>query len=263
MSISKFVWEQLRLANRLPGAYRLYLWLGDLLLRDGSTNKIPFGPLHGHRLKRYRCHQAWMALGLYEPHVTKFILNTLSPGDVFYDIGANAGYFTLAGAKAVGPSGQVVAFEPVSFNAAAINEQIHLNAMENYCRVEALAVANHTGTGVLAIPERNANSHLEQPGTTYVSQTNAQKVQVRTIALDDYHQNASHPKLIKMDIEGAEVAALEGAGKMLCHANAPIMMVSVHSAELNTRVEEILRDAHYQIVHLKGFTQMILARPVR
>ena len=47
-----------------------------------------------------------MALGLYEPEVARFIDEKLGPGDVFYDVGENAGYFTLVAARAVGLNGE-------------------------------------------------------------------------------------------------------------------------------------------------------------
>ncbi len=46
-----------------------------------------------------------MAMGLYEPHVAQLIGEILQPGDVFYDVGANAGYFTLVAAQKVGATG--------------------------------------------------------------------------------------------------------------------------------------------------------------
>ncbi len=57
-----------------------------------------------------------MALGAYEPQVAKLISEVLKPGDTFYDVGSNAGYYVLVAARSVGPLGKVIAFEPVPFN---------------------------------------------------------------------------------------------------------------------------------------------------
>jgi len=54
----------------------------------------------------------WIVLdGLWETHVTDWLQETLRPGQMFVDVGANVGYFTLLGAKLVGPQGRVVAVE--------------------------------------------------------------------------------------------------------------------------------------------------------
>src|SRR4051794_24641093 len=55
-------------------------------------------------------------LGNFEPSTVDFAVRALRSGDVFLDVGANVGYFTLAAARAVGPAGRVVAFEPLPRN---------------------------------------------------------------------------------------------------------------------------------------------------
>ena len=55
----------------------------------------------------------WMRFyGTWEPEESAFLRSTIKPGDTFLDIGAHVGYHTLAGARAVGPTGQVIAVEP-------------------------------------------------------------------------------------------------------------------------------------------------------
>ena len=50
--------------------------------------------------------------GVWEPYETSLVLAMLRPGDVFVDVGANIGYFTILAASAVGAQGMVFAFEP-------------------------------------------------------------------------------------------------------------------------------------------------------
>jgi len=101
--LARFIWEKKQLINRLPFAYSLYTWLMTFKYRDGMVITIRRGPAAGYKWRHYRVYQPWMAMGMYEPHVTWFIYDQLKPGDIFYDIGANAGYFTLVAAKAVVP----------------------------------------------------------------------------------------------------------------------------------------------------------------
>jgi predicted methyltransferase len=96
-----------------------------------------------------------MALGLYEPDVAWFIYRLLRPGDVFYDIGANAGYFSLIAAKVIGSSGQVIAFDPVPKNAMTVREQVGLNGLGSRCRVESLAISDTDGAATFLVTRRN------------------------------------------------------------------------------------------------------------
>lgn len=82
-----------------------------------------------------------------------------------------------------------------------------------------------------------------------------------SVTLDAYVKHHPHPTWVKMDIEGAEVAALEGAHELLHCPNAPRFLVSTHSDQLEHQVKDILRAADYSITNLKGFAQMVYGLP--
>jgi len=259
-NVSKFVWEKLRRANRLPGAFAAYKLATKILYRNGKIVTLRRGPAAGYRWRHYRCFQPWMAMGLYEPHVAKLISEQLKPGDVFYDIGANAGYFTLVGAKAVGAQGTVIAFDPHPFNVKTVREQVALNKLDDTCRVEPLAIAGEEGTLKFVVTEVNANAHLEDLKAPHLT-NEGQVIEVRAMRLDDYIASHPRPTLIKMDIEGAEVAAMNGARALLAGSHPPTCLISTHSAELDRQVKEIFRQYGYTFKNLEGFGQMIYALP--
>src|SRR5882757_11121436 len=89
--------------------------LGHLLYV--STADLPLDHAHAGLIVR----------GTLEPPVQEALRRLLAPGDVFYDIGANVGFFTILGARLVGPQGHVVAFEPVPACARAVGRNIELN----------------------------------------------------------------------------------------------------------------------------------------
>ena len=155
--------------------------------------------------------------------------------------------------------GKVIAFEPVPFNIQVIKKQIDLNELNLFCRVESLAISNLEGKVSFVIPDRNANAHLTDLKAPHVK-ADGEIVEVNTITLDKYVANNPWPSLIKMDIEGAEVAALQGAYKLLSSPNAPKMLVSTHSESLDAEVQKILMSHGYEIIHLSGFKQMVYAR---
>jgi len=257
MNFSKFIWAKLGFAKKIPGMYKLYKWLMNVIYPDGKVLVIKNGPLTGFLWKRYRCHQAWMAMGMYEPHVSEIISSVLKPGDVFYDIGANAGYFSLLGAKLVNPEGIVVAFDPVPINVNTISENISINNFSNVCKVVSFAVSDRSGEMELIIPKVNANSHLAVFDAPNVKES-GMAIKVSSITLDEFSLSNPIPALIKMDIEGAEVAALNGAFEML-HKHHPTLLISTHSVELDKEVKEIIYSHGYDLNNIDDFEQMIFA----
>jgi len=260
MSLSNNVWEKVRLLNRIPGAHQTYKMGTRVIYRNGKLVHIRRGPAAGLRWRHYSCFQPWMAMGLYEPHVATLITQMLKPGHVFYDIGANAGYFTLIGAKAVGKDGKVVAFDPNPVNTNAINSQLHLNGFAETSKVERLAISGENGTAGFVITDVNANAHLCDLAAPHLS-NKGESIAVQTVTLDNYVRTNPLPHLIKMDIEGAEVAALKGARSLLGNATPPVLLVSTHGDELDRQCKEILGQFNYTFANLTGFEQMIVAIP--
>lgn len=256
-----FVWEQLRRANRLPGAHALWRHLTRLRYRDGRILTIRSGPAAGLRWRHYDDYQTWMAMGLYEPHVAQFIFDTLEHGDTFYDVGGNAGYFTLIAARKVGPSGRVFTFDPLPRNIATIREQIALNQMEAIAHVEPVAIAGHESAFTLVVPSRHstANAHLESYAPHVADE--GERLTVKATTLDSFLREHPQPNLVKIDIEGAEVSALAGAERMLSGPDAPTLLVSTHSDELEAAVRAALTAHGYHFENMVGFEQMIVALP--
>lgn len=256
MSAAAFLWEKVRKINQLPGAHAAYKAATRVLYRNGATVTIKRGPGAGLLWRHYDDYQTWMAMGLYEPHVANLIVSLISPGDVFYDIGANAGYYSLIASKAVGPAGRVIAFDPVPKNAETVKEQIALNGFKERCQVERLAVSGTPGSFSFVIDEVNANSHLSEHNVPHLK-NNGQMIKVAAVTLDLFVKNNPRPALIKMDIEGAEVDALKGARELLSGADAPTCLISTHSDELERGVKEILAGHGYTFRNLEGFEQMV------
>ena len=75
----------------------------------------------------------WLVLdGLWESHVTAWLQQTLRPGQVFVDVGANVGYFTLLGGSLVGPAGSVVAVEAHPRLAELLRRNVIMNGYHGY-----------------------------------------------------------------------------------------------------------------------------------
>lgn len=147
-------------------------------------------------------------LDRYEPATTRLFHRLLRPGMTVVDIGAHGGYFSLIAASHVGPTGKVYAFEPHPANFRALQINIELNGYKNIDAVPN-AVANRTGSMKLLLNSKGSDRHSLYEGDC-LSETSA--LEIKATSLDDFleSQNWAHVDLVKMDIEGAEPAALEG-----------------------------------------------------
>jgi FkbM family methyltransferase len=145
----------------------------------------------------------------------------LRPDSIFVDIGGNLGQFALFAAKRV-PQGKVHAFEPAPHNFARLQEHVQLNGFTNVVLNQA-AVAKTAGTITIFVP-RNYNSGAI---SIYPDQSwDADERIVPTIRLDDYalENQLARVDVIKLDIEGAELDALEGSLNMLRQHRPDVLM---------------------------------------
>src|SRR5688572_25684309 len=79
---------------------------------EGSVVTIKSGEAAGFKWKRHHRYVNGYWLGQYELPLQQALKRELKPGDTFFDVGANAGFFTLIAARLVGPTGKCVAFDP-------------------------------------------------------------------------------------------------------------------------------------------------------
>jgi FkbM family methyltransferase len=145
--------------------------------------------------------------GVWEPNLTQWISERLRPSDVFVDVGANCGYFTLLGASCVGPGGSVVAVEPSPAIASLLRENLERNHARNV-RVAELAVSDHRGEVRLFSGPR-ANSGMT---TTVAADRTEGGIAVPCMPLPDClsEHELKRARVIKIDVEGAEWSVLTG-----------------------------------------------------
>ncbi|RUM92938.1 MAG: hypothetical protein DSZ28_09060 [Thiothrix sp.] len=155
----------------------------------------------------------------YEPFL-EILDSIVKPGDVFYDCGANQGIFTLAAAKLVGGQGKVFSFEPQPYAIRCIKNNLELNNLDNVTVTEA-AVSDKAGSVTLDVSQSNvAASIVNDFGGT-------DTLKVETVRLDDVADKyGDMPNVIKLDVEGAEYMALQGAVDIL-EAAKPVLVLEV------------------------------------
>ena len=208
-----------------PGRYLAADWLGRLA---ATRSPAIMGKIQEYEVEfdlRDEL-QRQMYFGLFNPQLVRVLKATLGPRDVFYDVGANVGYFTLIASQLVGMNGQVHAFEPVPANLARIKSNLDRNEITNVS-LNLCAVSNAPGELTLYLAKEPSNSGW---ASVVPSERRPDKLTVETLSLDDYVFGSGRriPALIKMDIEGAEPMALAGMTRLMAHDHAPNLIVEIN-----------------------------------
>jgi FkbM family methyltransferase len=152
-----------------------------------------------------------------------FIEAYLLSGDVFLDVGANIGLFTLLAADVVGNRGAVHSFEPCAATFDRLSDNIRLNGFGNI-QANQLALSAEQGELELFTSQDGHDAWNSFAGTLAGAAGKRQLVKVDT--LDDYLlRNQVTPSLIKIDVEGWESQVLKGGEATLSRLDAPDLLV--------------------------------------
>ena len=147
--------------------------------------------------------------GLWEPNLSAWIVSRLHSGDVFVDVGANVGYFTLLTARCVGPAGKVVAIEAMP----AIFEHLARHVRDN--RLTNVRLANKAAVGPGAPPEVELfwGSEENVGSTGMIGRDSVDpgvRVGASTLADILTDEECARARLIKIDVEGVEPETVHG-----------------------------------------------------
>lgn len=165
--------------------------------------------------------------GEYEPFETALLARLLKPGFTFVDIGANTGYYTLMSAMRIGDNGKVIAFEPSPLNVATLQRNVLLNDLGNVV-VEDKALSSGEDEIALYLSSINAGDHRIYDGHDdefYNAGRARSSIRIRAVTLDGYlGDQGVGVDVIKMDVQGAEFAVLNGMiGTLSSNENVILM----------------------------------------
>jgi FkbM family methyltransferase len=233
-------------AGKTPIVGNLLRWYARRY-EEGSVIRIARGNAAGLRWKRFHRYVSGYWIGIYEMEIQQALARELKSGDTFYDIGANAGFFSLLAGRLVGPAGRVLAFEPLPENIESIREQFSLNSMRQ-CQLIPKAVADYSGSASLVLADNNSMGRIGDAG----NMESGNVMTVETTTLDDFVASEAIPDLIKVDVEGFEVEVLTGARGLLNSAHAPKLLIELHGDDKARQVEAILSARGYHLTDLSG-----------
>ncbi len=214
--------------------------------RDGIILK---GAGQGLRFNVAGSHSGFL-LGSHETEVQQVLAEVLRPGMVYYDVGANVGFFAVIASRMVGQAGRVVCFEPLPANARQIEYNAQLNSFTNIeNHVNALGGSNRTE--VFQTSAEPTWGMLAAVGKAPGKASGQIEVSVRTLDSLCATGALPHPNLIKIDVEGAEAEMLQGAAATLSESR-PLLVIELHSTN----------DAVLAVLDKLGYNAAVIGSPV-
>lgn len=198
--------------------------------RDALTCEVEIR--HDGQTYRFRCAgmlelARCMSLFTKEAGTCQWIRDEVRPGEVFYDIGANIGLYTILAGKQVGPRGKVYGFEPHGPNFARLLGNITLNGLEDV--VAPCSVALHDRPGFLPFNyvSSEAGSADSQLGTSHRSAETEYRPEISELkcaaSIDALIADGAvePPHHVKLDVDGNELLIVRGMTRLLRSADHP------------------------------------------
>jgi FkbM family methyltransferase len=240
------------------GKWRLWEWVFHKYFK--RTNKVETVCLGNHI--RMECNLSdelqfafWCCGNAFELKENRWLQSWIKPGMVFFDVGANVGYYSLLLSPLLGPTGSAHGFEPVSQQCERFRRNIELSGLINIVvnreivsdsageKVIHVGTDDNSGTASVALIPRPDDITETVPATT----------------LDQYfaRRGLTRVDVIKIDVQGHELAVLRG-GEQLLRRHRPVLLVEIHSPSLlesGSNKEEI-----YHYLETLGFEAFSVLR---
>ncbi len=263
----------------LPGRWRLVEWLGhhQSLVATCGTATIRVGGGYRMHVNPADFTERPIWINGFDPRdqQTLFFRQSLRPGDCVLDIGANVGYYSLLAASLVGPGGSVHAFEPCETALTSLRRNVALNpaaavtlhplALADRVQSAPFFVASEAHTGLSSLRDLGDRTH--------------RVAEVATAPLDHLIDTIPPVRLMKIDVEGAELRVLRGARGLL-ERDRPDLLLELTDAflqELGGSAEQVCEwlagfgyslyrigaHAHLQPIHQAPLEQCHVLAPGR
>jgi FkbM family methyltransferase len=189
--------------------------------------------------------------GIFDYHAAEMLARCIEPGDICFDVGANSGQMSCLMARCAGSSGRVIAFEPHPEVHEDLVKNVALWQKPGYADIstERIALSSENGTASLSVKpdfwENRGRSSLQNGNPSELN------VQVTTCKLDKFCESIPKVGVMKVDVEGHELAVFHGAAAMLqSHAIRDIVFES--NDAYPTDVTQYLEELGYQIFGIES-----------
>ena len=183
--------------------------------------------------------------GTYERDEAALIAALIPAGAVVFDVGAHAGYYTLAASRLVGAAGRVVAFEPDPVNLRYLTDHVKTNRADNVTIVPRPVGDVHDGAVTFV---QNVAHRYE---STMSGALAGAGEEMKMVTLDRVIAGGlPTPDIVKMDIESAESRAIAGCPELVARRRTS-WLISTHGAENVLNLVPLFQKAGYAVHDVK------------
>lgn len=195
------------------------------------------------------------SLWIKEEGTMRWIDSEARAGDVFMDVGANIGIYTIAAAHRVGPQGKVYAFEPHKVNALTLMRNVQLSKLTDrialfFSPLSNKATVLHFNYASLTSGSSGSQfGHAKVAGKDQVFEPVAREMAMSVVA-DDLveHGVIQSPSLVKIDVDGNELMILQGMRALLSGKNKPRSILVEINVGQETPVSALMKECGYELV---------------
>ncbi|MGB3516408.1 MAG: FkbM family methyltransferase [Elainellaceae cyanobacterium] len=229
-----------------PQAWHLR-WHKLLAMGQGGGQYLPVQALgQSLRLPKAAHRQFWQG-----PHADErslsFLADALPSQGVFFDIGTNIGVYSTALSLAKGRELTVQAFEPIPSTIEVLKETLSLNQVTAH--IEAIALSDHVHTLTLSAYDNGANNFWVTD-----AQADIPTLSVSAVPLDEWMLHHDRiPDAMKIDVEGHELAVLQGAQATI-QAYKPALLIECHCGAWESL--GVSRQAMVELIESFGYAQV-------
>jgi FkbM family methyltransferase len=245
-SVNYVPWRLRSTVKELPLLAALQRRLVARFLFDREfLHQINAGPAKGLNLLVRLPEDKGIWTGTEEVAFTQAIRSAIREGDVCIDAGAWHGLF--AGVMALAGARKVYMFEPLPGNCTRLRKMMKLNPNLSLELIQA-ALSDKSDSSLFQVGTSDRGTLAGSP----IAAGGREEIRIQTAALDDCLSSGKivAPDVIKMDIEGAELLALQGARRLLTRFR-PKLFMEIHSRDLASRCEAFLTGLSYKVTVLE------------
>ena len=189
----------------------------------------------------------------WNPHEYRAFRTAVHPGSIVFDVGANAGAYTMLFAQWVGPAGHVYAFEPDGRAFEGLTTHLRLNRVADWTTASSAAVLDRPGPASLVVSDSPGGSRVV-PGLR-IDDTGRR---VQAVSIDHVcRERGVVPNVIKIDVEGAELSVLRGARETIAAAGDRVTLFVEMHPRLWPEAGHGLRDVQIECERLELEPQSI------
>ena len=223
----------------------------------GSRRRIRRGPLRGQKIVVAPA-MGFTFLWNLDADLWSW-MHLVKPGATVYDVGANSGQSTLHLAIAVGPTGRVVALEPMPQAFRRMAENVRSNGLAQVTPVEA-AASDEDGLAEFALDVDDSTLGRLGGGKTWDLPMRTALIEVKMMRLDSWRTHGwPPPDFLKIDVEGGAGVVLAGAREVLSTVRPPFY-IELHDEPEQAAVRDALQRHRYRAISLEHGTVEDLSR---